>query len=261
LLPPKFRYHDRQWHVLIETDRDQYLASVRHFIDMPSAHIESELLATRGERLALYRGRVELAGGDVGPSEIPFLSVIETDDRGVPIALADFDADNPDAAWADLDARWEAGEGAAVSGAATRFGKAFAGRDWEAVAALCAPTLVEYDHRRITGLGTTRGVNAWVENVRSWVDLAPDTVGRLMHVRGCDRGALIQVSLEGSREGGRFEIVLVGVGELDEHGRFERIDVYDPEQLDAVLARFAELSPPAPRLRADGGPSGLFRFG
>ena len=54
------------------------------------------------------------------------------------------------------------------------FTRAFAERDWDALAARCAPDLVVHDHR-LLGWGTLHGPAAYLEALRSLVELAPDT--------------------------------------------------------------------------------------
>ena len=107
--------------------------------------------------------------------------------------------------------------------------------------ALCSPAFVEHDHRSLAVLGTTHGAEAWVQNFRALVELAPDTIYRTLHFRGAARGFLSVGTWLGSREGGRYEIPLVAVLELDAHGAIARADLYEPDQQDQALARFREL--------------------
>ena len=243
---PEFQCFDRRKQMHIELDRNQYLDSYRSWFQMRSSVLRTEVLATRGRRLAIIRVGWEGADDLVGPSEVEFLQLIEVNDAGQRVAIVNFDPDDLDAAYAELDRCYDAGEGAVLGGAFTRYARSFANRDWEGVAALCAPTFVEHDHRRITGIGTTRGADVWVENnVRVWIDLAPNIVTRFTHIRGHGRGSLWQISLQGSREGGRFEIAFAGVTALDEECRIERVDIYDFDQLAEALARFDELVNPS----------------
>ncbi|MBI3768726.1 MAG: nuclear transport factor 2 family protein [Deltaproteobacteria bacterium] len=142
LLPVGFRYDDRRRMAQLELDWNQYLEFIRQIGEMGSTRVEQEVLATREDRLALTRLRLEVAGGDVGPSELEFLNLIETDERGDAVALVRFDPEDVDAAYAELDARYDAGEAAAhphASAAMRAFPLALASRDWDALAALCAP--------------------------------------------------------------------------------------------------------------------------
>ncbi len=244
LHPAGFRYSDRRRMAQLELDRDQYLEFVRQLGDMSSTRVEPEVLATRGERLALARGLLEVADAAIGPSEIESLNLIETDDHGVPVAFVRFDPEDLDAAYAELDARYDAGEAAAhdrMLAWQRALLRIFADRDWDALTAQCAPTLVAHDHR-LVGWGTLRGPAAWVQTLRSLVDLAPDARPHLHHVRLSDRGWLAEGAMLGTRDGGMFEIPSIAVGELDELGKQHRLDLYELDALDAALARFAELS-------------------
>ncbi|MBX3023588.1 AAA family ATPase [bacterium] len=243
LHPPPHCADDRRRLMQMQLPADSSMAQLRFLFDVPGSRFAIRPLATRGERLALshivYEGEV---GGSGGALAIEYLGLDEVDAEGRSAFVVLFDPDAVDAAHAELDRRYDAGEGAVHGGVVTRFIQGVAARDWAGVAALCAPTLVEHDHRRLTGLGTTRGADQWVENnVRVWLDLAPDIVARQTHVRGCARGILAEIALAGSREGGAFALAFVAVIELDAQWRFTRIDVYDVDQLALARARFAEL--------------------
>jgi SnoaL-like domain len=113
ILAPGFRLIDRRSYAHFDLDRDQELVSLRFRFDMLSSRTTSEVLATRGLRLALVRERFELADGDVGPSETESLLVVECDERGGCVGLVAFDPDALDAAYAELDRRHAGGEAAA----------------------------------------------------------------------------------------------------------------------------------------------------
>lgn len=243
-LPPEFRYVDRRPMAQLELDRAGYVEFIRQLGDMGSVHSDAEVLATRGDRLALGRMCVEVAEGDVGPSEVEFLDVIETNERGETVARIRFDPADLDAAYAELDARFEAGEAAAHPLAAAwlrAFPPLVATRDWDAMAARCAPTFVAHDHRLVSW-GTVNDGAAWVDTLRALVELAPDAHYRMIHLRMSDRGWLVQGGWVGTREGGPFEIATISVSEVDDHGRVLRNDVYELTQLDQALARFAEIA-------------------
>ena len=95
------------------------------------------------------------------------------------------------------------------------------------VVALCAPTFVEHDHRGLAVLGTTRGAAAWAQNFRTLTELAPDTVYRVDHFRSAARGFCSVGTWHGTRDGGRYEIPLIAVIEMDAGGRMVRADIYD----------------------------------
>jgi hypothetical protein len=98
--------------------------SLRFRFEMASSRTTSEVLATPGYRLALWRERFEFADDDVGPSETEGLVVAECDERGDCVELVAFNPDALDAAYAELDRRYAVGEGGCRSrpgvGAASR---------------------------------------------------------------------------------------------------------------------------------------------
>src|SRR5262249_43728404 len=75
--PLRYRDHRRLFH--LDHDREQVLASIRPTLDM-AERASAELLATRGERLALKRFTLDMAEDAVGPSAIDSLVLIETDE-------------------------------------------------------------------------------------------------------------------------------------------------------------------------------------
>ncbi len=243
VLPESFRFHDRRRLALLDLDREGYAEYVRSISESRSMQVDSELIATRGERLALERQCISLAGGDVGASELVNLSVWEIDKRGDCIALVRFDEDDLDAAYAELETRWRVGEAAGHAAASTwlrDFGAALVTRDWDAVAACYTPDFVGEDHR-LVGWGTLRGPAAFMETLRAMVALAPDVSTRIDHVRSSRRALVLDCTWVGTRDGGAFESPFIVAMELDAQGRALRSDFYDPHHAERALARFAEL--------------------
>ncbi|MBI3768725.1 MAG: nuclear transport factor 2 family protein [Deltaproteobacteria bacterium] len=235
-----FRYVDRRRMAQLELDRDRFVEFTRQLGDMSSARLETEVLATRGDRLALLPFHVEVADAEIGPSELEYVNLIEMSESDEVVMWVRFDVDDLDAAYAELDARYDAGEAAAHARASAwlrGFLRAFANRDWDTLPALCAPTLVADDHR-LVGWGTLRGPAAWVQALRALVDLASDARYHLDHVRLSDRGWLAEGAMRGTRDGGMFEIPSIAVGELDELGKQLRGDLYELDQFDQARARF-----------------------
>jgi tetratricopeptide (TPR) repeat protein len=243
LFPADFRGSDRRRMVQLDLDRDQYLEFIRMLFEISWSRPESEVLATRGARLALYRIRVEGSDRSIGPSEIDSLGVIEVDEQGERLATVRFDVDDFDAAYAEVDARYEAGEAAPYGPTPTRmraFAQAIAVRDWDGLAARHAPDLVVTDHRPL-GWETMRGPAAFIESLKALVDLAPDVRLRADHVIVSKRRDLAVGTLHGTREGGAFEDSRVVVAELDAQGRTCRLDFYTLDQLDEARAHFEAL--------------------
>ncbi len=246
-----FRNIDRRAMVRLELDRDQWLASNRALVEMTSSRPRRTMLATRGDRLAMFRATWEGTAGAMGRSEIDWLMVVEVDAHGDVLAAVGFDPDDLDTAHAEIDERYAAGEARAhprVSATMRTFRAAFASRDWDALAAQFTPDLVVNDHRRL-GWEPLRDSAAYVQTLRSLVDLAPDVRLRVDHIRMSDCGLLWIAAWLGSREGGAFETPWIIVSEHDALGRVCNFDQYDLDQLDEALERFGELASAAPVLR------------
>jgi ketosteroid isomerase-like protein len=242
---PAHRMDDRRRLMRIAVAGEKFFANERLLFEVPGSAWHVELVATRGEQLALCRVRFTAGGEDAGPMAVEMLDLVEVDAEGRRTSLVVFDPDDLDCAYAELDRRYETGEAATYPPLASVFTRAIATGEWDALAALCAPAFVEYDHRPLAVLGTTHGPAAWVQNFRMQVELAPDTVLRSNHVRHGANGLLFHLMWQGSREGGAYEIPLVATAELDEGGKIVRADIYDHDQLDQALARFEELTAPA----------------
>jgi hypothetical protein len=244
LLSDDFHMSDRRRVVQLELDKTQYVVFTREVAEGRSARGESLLIATRGERLALNRSRFEFTDADVGPSEISFLILSEVDAHGRIAAYARWDLEDLDAAYAELDARWQAGEGATHAQAAAwdaGLDTAVARRDWEAIARLFAPAFVGHDHR-LVGWGTQHGPAGFVVAVRTMVELSPDVRTRTAHLRASGRALLQDKVWLGTRDGGAFESPFISVIELDGDGRALRVDLYDTHHLEQALARFEEIA-------------------
>jgi hypothetical protein len=76
----------------------------------------------------------------------------------------------------------------------------------------------------------------------AWWDLAPDVQLCQPHLLARERHGQIAVTRAFGtlREGGAFEVLMVGVAIL-EAGRYVRLEIFDIEEADRALARFAEL--------------------
>ncbi len=247
-LAPGFRQIDRRRLMRLDLDKDQFLAFSREVFDITASRLESEIVATRGDRLALARLRFTGAGRSVGPTEIESLAVIEADAHGDRLAMVRFDSDSLDAAYAELDDRYAAGEAAPYASIwRTMRGvlRAFTSRDWARLASVLTPDLVFEDHR-VLGSGALASRDEYVARLRALVDLAPDVVMRIDHVLALDeRGALMIGKMLGSREGGEFEIPMVTVRVLGPDGRIRHWHAHDLEQLGEARTRFESLRPVA----------------
>src|SRR5947208_11645451 len=129
-------------------------------------------LATRGERLALghvvWHGDVDGSGG---AADAEYVEVFEVDADGRSVASVLFDPADLDAAYAELDARFAAGEGAAqtrllaVLRAAAQTYQSHVG---DKFADSYHPDVVVHDHR-VLGWGTVHGLADFTRMQRSLV--------------------------------------------------------------------------------------------
>jgi hypothetical protein len=247
LYRPGFRRIDRRAMVQLELDRDQQVEFIRPLFEMSTSRIEFSVLATRGNRLALVRLRFDGADRWTGPTVIDQLVLIETDDLGEALAQVIFDTDDLDAAYAETDERYAAGEAAPLAAAValkwlSAFRHAYAARDWESFDARFAPDFVVHDHSPL-GWGTLDR-SAYAESLKELVALAPDFRIRTDHLWLSGRAALGVHVVLGTHEGGAFEQPRVTVNEVDAQGRERRRDIYTLDQLDEAWARFAAIDRP-----------------
>ncbi|MDQ1448494.1 MAG: hypothetical protein QOC79_1465, partial [Actinomycetota bacterium] len=225
----------------IRRGRDVHIADSRVVVEVSAPTLSSNVIAARGERLALAHLRIvnRRMSGEVG-ADVLGIAEIDADERIV--ALVTFDPDNIDAAYAELDARYLAGEAAAYA------------RTWSAIAGvyasfnrreLPAPDYVAVDHRRAT-LFTSGELAA---SIRDSLDLTPDLS---IHIEAVHRlnnfGALLTNTSYGtSQEGFDAEWRMIQLLTV-EGDSVKRLELFDETDLDAALARFEELQPQPPRL-------------
>jgi hypothetical protein len=180
------------------------------------------------------------------------LTILEIDMNNRAAAQVVFDPDDIDAAIAELDARYLAGEAAAHA------------HTWSAIAGIYAgfnrceppattPDSVYIDHRPLQTLGPVDLVTA----TRSIWDVAP-------HVNVCieavhrlsELGAVVTQTLKGtSQEGSDAEWRTIEIF-MVEGDLLSRCEAFDETDLDAALARFEELSPQGAATGKLGQPSG-----
>nr|WP_081289880.1 BTAD domain-containing putative transcriptional regulator [Mycobacterium colombiense] len=222
--------------------RDAQIADMRAIADLGLTNMTSTAIATRGERLVLLRARMHFSASDQGAFLTNVLAIAEINTDGRMVALISFDADDFDAAVAELDARYLAGDAAAYADA------------WSAVAGVHAmfnrhelppEEWITVDHRRGTPFATSDMTSA----IHTLFDLTPDfhvhidTVHRLSNF-----GAVITNNAHGSSRDGlgvEWRMVMLLIVDGD---RLTRCEVFDEADSDAAIVRFEELRPQAPRI-------------
>jgi hypothetical protein len=226
----------------IRRGRDINVADMRSVADIAGTGITSNVLATRGESLVLSHVHVTTPDQWPGAFRIEFLSVVEVVADGRIMARVVFEPDDLDNAFAELDARYLAGEAATYAST------------WSMVTACYAslnrrempPTTLDFidvDHRRVTAMAP----GDLIEFVRaSWKQM-PDISFRVEAVhRLNNRGAVVTHALHGTSLEG-FEAEWREIHLMTVQGdQFNRTELFDEVDLDAALARFDELNRPAP---------------
>ena len=224
--------------------RDAEIASTRTTAELWTTNVTPTVIATRGRSLVLTR--LGFSGRDDGPE--PFLtevlSILEINDDERMVALVSFDLDDIDAAFAELDARYLAGEAAAYSHTWSVMTDAFAAINRHELPEL-TPDWVNIDHRRGAAFATG-DMTAYIHAL--WDD-APDinvyieVVHRLSNLGASSPRRRMAPRNRASRpNGGRLGLFTFD-GDL-----LSRCEIFDDADLDAALAKFEELSRPAPQL-------------
>lgn len=221
----------------VQLGRDVDIDNMRAWADVGIASMTSHVIATRGDRLFL--GRTRFFGPEQGPdtfhSEVLGLVEIDTENRVV--ARVVFDADELDAAIAELDARYLAGEASTHSHTWTLVTDAFVALNQRKIPATTSDW-VNIDHRRLVPIGTGDLAAylsvAWELSPQSYLYVA--AVHRLSSL-----GAVItHVAAGTSPEGLDAEWQVIDVMTF-EGDRINRCELFDESDLDTALARFDEL--------------------
>ncbi|MEB3067809.1 BTAD domain-containing putative transcriptional regulator [[Mycobacterium] vasticus] len=210
-----------------------------------SWRMEIRPIATRGSRLALTRRSYRDSDDPDRALTVDLLSVVEVGADGLMNHTVTFDPEDFDAAVAELDARYLAGEAAAHAHTWSIIMGAYAALNRREIAPT-TPDWVNIDHRR----GAAFEPGDMVPYLQAAWDDSPDTRMYIAAVhRLSDIGAVVTHVAHGmSQEGFDAEwrdVVLFTVdGDV-----FGRCEIFEESDVDAALARFDELSRPAPRLQ------------
>lgn len=216
----------------------------RSAADIEVTDASSDTVATRGTRLALTRARYPRSGQESEGFRVDFLQIVEIDTDERIAAMAAFDLDDFDAAIAELETRYLAGEAAPYA------------RTWAVIARAntafnrheelpITPDFSTIDHRVRATLDAD-GLTAYLRT--SW-DLTPDLTTFIESVhRLSDLGVVAThtsrgTSQENSEAQWRQITLLTVEGDLG-----TRCEIFDEADIDAAIARFDQLSRPAPRL-------------
>jgi hypothetical protein len=229
----------------IRHGRAAEIADVRATADTGTKSGALTVIATRGERLAL--SRVILSGRDQRPdafhTEALGIAEINADNRMV--AYVAFDLDDIDAAFAELDSRYLAGEAAPHLRTWAVISRSYAAANRQELREM-SPDWVNIDHRRARAFAPGE-MSAYMD--ATW-NLAPDVSVYIEAVHRLSIFGVVvtHVAKGNSQQGFEAEWREVNLSTVDGE-LINRCELFDEADLDAALARFDELSRPAPRLQ------------
>ena len=223
--------------------RDAVVRFSRSAIEVGVRQIIRTRIATRGDRLVLTR---DIARGRDAETEL--LRVSEVDSEGLWLGQVLFDSEDLDAAYAELDARYAAGEGSAFAGAlkaATSLLARYNERDWDYFRSVCASDFEAFDHRPV-GWGRL-DQDGLVVTLRAFEELVPEwkaSISSVIHLG--QHGGVVRVHSHGvDRNGGQIEMKFVMVGVLRGY-LWTHLGFFSLDAVDDALARFDELTASAP---------------
>jgi ketosteroid isomerase-like protein len=254
IVAPTVRQEDRRRGLqLTRVGATEYIETARQIAALGALRIDREVVAIRGERLALTRNVFFGLTDDGDRVEAETLLIRELDDRGRIGSTCAFDLDDLVPAFAELDRRYEEGE-AAQHGPVLAVGRrafgAWRERRWDELLAVFRDDAVVED-RRPLGWGRVDAAG-FVDRVRTLAELAPDgTLQNLWFPRLNRRGSLALAGGHGtSRDGAEFEMwfLCLTVVEGDVVSLLEFLPADDLEtacrRFDEVTAADASAVPP-----------------
>ncbi|WP_435405769.1 hypothetical protein MPNTM1_02001 [Mycolicibacterium parafortuitum] len=233
------RFDDRRSGLLSSGPLDAVFAEALIFNAPEGWRVEGDPVAVRGDRLALIHYRYRDLVDAERPIVVEALGVLEVGAAGSLVLFVLFDADARDAAFAELDARFLAGEAAPHGHAWTVIVNTTAAFDQHGTPAATTNDCVTVDHRRMTAFAP----GEFFRYVRATADVVPDMNRTIEAVhRLSDRGAVVTGVANGSTKAGfsaQWRVVVLGMIDGDSVNRYE---LFDEADLDAALARFDELA-------------------
>src|SRR6185437_3848334 len=149
--------------------RDATMASMQATAALGLSAITPVVIATRGERLALTREHWLIGDQRSGAYSAEVLSIVEIDADERIVARLAFDPEDIDAAFAELDVRYLAGEAAAYSQTWSLTTQAYAALNRRELPPAKADW-VNIDHRRAIAFAP----GDMTAYIRAGMDLAPD---------------------------------------------------------------------------------------
>ncbi|SOX54901.1 regulator [Mycobacterium ahvazicum] len=220
--------------------RDAQMADIRSIADVGTTRITSKPIALRGQRLVLTRGQLTFRDQGADAYFTESFSIVEVDAEDRIVALVSFDLGDIDAAYEELERRYLAGE-AAPYARVWQMGIDTLGEANRHQPGPMMGQIAYTDHRRVPF-----APGDFAHAVEELWSLVPDaryrtTVAHALDTHGIVSGLVIEGS---DKHGNELQwartLLFVADG--------PRMEVYEEDDVDAALARFEELRPPARRL-------------
>jgi ketosteroid isomerase-like protein len=193
------------------------------------------LLATAGDRLALEHVRWTGSGEALRP--------VEVDAEGRILATILFDAGDRRAASEELSRRLLRGDARSWRPVLVEVQRGLVERDLARIRTALSDDFVFHDHRR-TGPGLIEGADGYVAWLRALLDESPDAMFEpLYDVVAAEHGTVnVGHTIGTLRDGGAFDSAWVMLATC-RGDRMERLELFEPDDLDVARARFAERAP------------------
>ncbi len=232
----------------VDNPHSEWVAEAKRYREvLAPVRYRHEVVAVRGERLALTSLSVGPTDQSPGAPRDELLQLYGLDEDGRIALQVWFDVEDIDAAFAELDSRYLAGEAAPHA------------RTWSVVVRSCAainrlelppatPDWVNIDHRR----GTPFTQSDMSKILSTSKTITPEFRCHIEAVHALsDVGAVVTSRSLGTSQGGfeaEWRVVLLQTVESD---LLNRNEVFDEKDLDAALTRFDELGRSAAQLEND----------
>jgi class 3 adenylate cyclase len=228
----------------IDLSASEWTAEGRRYREMLSERRRNEVVAVRGERLALTRLVIGTADVSPGAPQDEALQLYGLDEQGRLALQVWFDVEDIDAAVAELDSvhtQFEAEHPQSqrlenkASQAAERYQACFAARDWAAMAALVADDFVADDRRRVVNAGVRHGREVHIADTLAAAELgAEKTTSSFIAIRG-ERLVLARVRTFNSVFPDELGGELLAIVEIDHDNRMVAHVLFEAEDIDAAV--------------------------
>ncbi len=219
------------------------LENVRAIADFDMVIVHTPL-AVRGDRLSLTHVRFQQRDGRPGAYYAESLEINEIGADGLMTARVVFDADDVEASFQELDARYVAREAAAHAHTWSVIADTFVAVSHDEVPAM-SPDCITLDHRRTRNFapGDLQAYLQAGHDLDQHIKAQVQVVHRLNHL-----GAVVgYAAYARSREGFDAEWREVSLSIVD-GGMVIRCELFEDTDLDTALARFDALTRSAPQL-------------